>query len=116
MSTEGGVVEIEHFPGHGNRTDGSLDEKKAASANIDAEKSFDDEDASLTAEQECGPCLSRKREQYTDQHLGRRDKYLIASDYAHDVAVKVLSTQDDPTQPAVTFRMLFLGIGLGSFG
>ncbi|KAI0266258.1 OPT superfamily oligopeptide transporter [Gloeopeniophorella convolvens] len=44
-----------------------------------------------------------------------QDEYLVR-DYAHDIAIKVLSTQDDPTQPAFTFRFLFLGIGLSAFG
>lgn len=42
------------------------------------------------------------------------------SDYrienAHDVAIKVLSTQDDPELPCLTFRMLFLGFGFSAFG
>ncbi|KAI0046405.1 OPT superfamily oligopeptide transporter [Auriscalpium vulgare] len=44
-----------------------------------------------------------------------REEYLVR-DYAHDVGIKVLSTQDDPTQPAFTFRFLFLGLGLSCFG
>ncbi|KAF8516700.1 OPT superfamily oligopeptide transporter [Hysterangium stoloniferum] len=47
--------------------------------------------------------------------LHDRDEYLV-KDYAHDVAVKVLSTQDDPSQPALTFRFWFLGLGLSAFG
>ncbi|TFY80131.1 hypothetical protein EWM64_g3881 [Hericium alpestre] len=44
-----------------------------------------------------------------------KEQYLV-KDFAHDVAVKVLSTQDDPSQPAFTFRFLFLGLGLSCFG
>ncbi|TFY56328.1 hypothetical protein EVG20_g8969 [Dentipellis fragilis] len=44
-----------------------------------------------------------------------KEQYLVG-DYAHDVSVKVLSTQDDPKQPAFTFRFLFLGLGLSCFG
>ncbi|KDQ54237.1 hypothetical protein JAAARDRAFT_402902 [Jaapia argillacea MUCL 33604] len=44
-----------------------------------------------------------------------REEYLV-QDYARDVAMKVLSTQDDPTEPAFTFRMLLLGFGLSAFG
>ncbi|KAI0028507.1 OPT superfamily oligopeptide transporter [Vararia minispora EC-137] len=44
-----------------------------------------------------------------------REEYLV-KDYAHDVTVKVLSTQDDPTLPSFTFRFIFLGIGLSAFG
>ncbi|KZV74273.1 OPT superfamily oligopeptide transporter [Peniophora sp. CONT] len=44
-----------------------------------------------------------------------REEYLV-EDYAHDVTVKVLSAQDDPTLPWFTFRSVFLGIGLSAFG
>ncbi|KZT24758.1 OPT oligopeptide transporter [Neolentinus lepideus HHB14362 ss-1] len=44
-----------------------------------------------------------------------KEEYLV-EDYARDVAIKVLSTQDDETQPAFTFRFLFLGFGLSAFG
>ncbi|THH13998.1 hypothetical protein EW146_g6285 [Bondarzewia mesenterica] len=44
-----------------------------------------------------------------------REEYLV-QDYAHDVAFKVLSTQDDPEQHAFTFRFVFLGLGLSAFG
>ncbi|TFK46550.1 OPT oligopeptide transporter [Heliocybe sulcata] len=44
-----------------------------------------------------------------------KEEYLV-EDYARDVAIKVLSTQDDETQPALTFRFLFLGVGLSAFG
>ncbi|KAI0746554.1 OPT oligopeptide transporter [Daedaleopsis nitida] len=32
-----------------------------------------------------------------------------------DVAIEVISTQDDPTMPVFTFRTIFLGIGLSAF-
>ncbi|KZO91322.1 OPT oligopeptide transporter [Calocera viscosa TUFC12733] len=35
---------------------------------------------------------------------------------AHEVAIKVLSTFDDPELPALTFRCYFLGLGLSAFG
>lgn len=44
-----------------------------------------------------------------------KEEFLV-EDYARDVAVKVLTTQDDPTQPAFTFRFLFIGLGLSAFG
>ena len=62
-----------------------------------------------------------------------REEYLV-EDYAHDVTVKVrfavsrsigwllnaplqvLSAQDDPTLPWLTFRSVFLGVGLSAFG
>ncbi|KAG9219680.1 hypothetical protein CCMSSC00406_0005998 [Pleurotus cornucopiae] len=34
---------------------------------------------------------------------------------AEDVAIKVISTQDDPSLPVLTFRALFLGVGLSAF-
>ncbi|KAJ7164028.1 OPT oligopeptide transporter [Mycena crocata] len=34
---------------------------------------------------------------------------------AEDVAIQILSTYDDPSLPAVTFRSVFLGIGLSAF-
>jgi hypothetical protein len=33
----------------------------------------------------------------------------------HDIAVKVLSTYDDPTLPVLTFRSMFLGLGFSCF-
>lgn len=42
------------------------------------------------------------------------EEYLVQN--AHDVAIKVLSTHDDPTLQAVTFRTLFLGLGFSAFG
>ncbi|CDZ98289.1 Sexual differentiation process protein ISP4 [Phaffia rhodozyma] len=35
---------------------------------------------------------------------------------SRDVAVKVLSTFDDPTLPVLTFRTIFLGLGFSAFG
>ncbi|KAF4602800.1 hypothetical protein EYR40_006017 [Pleurotus pulmonarius] len=34
---------------------------------------------------------------------------------AEDVAIKVISTQDDPSLPVLTFRAVFLGVGLSAF-
>ncbi|KZW00642.1 OPT superfamily oligopeptide transporter [Exidia glandulosa HHB12029] len=73
------------------------DEKKDSFNDVNVEKSLGSEDVHERELQE------------------ERDEYLV-QDYAHDIAVKVLSTQDDPSEPAFTFRMLFLGFGLGSFG
>lgn len=33
----------------------------------------------------------------------------------HDIAVKVLSTYDDPSLPVMTFRSMFLGLGFSCF-
>jgi hypothetical protein len=33
-----------------------------------------------------------------------------------DVATRLISLEDDPTMPAFTFRMFFLGLGLSCFG
>ncbi|KAI0364037.1 OPT oligopeptide transporter [Pilatotrama ljubarskyi] len=35
---------------------------------------------------------------------------------AYEVAIKVLSTRDDPELPALTFRTFFLGLGFSAFG
>ncbi|KAA1476039.1 OPT oligopeptide transporter [Dentipellis sp. KUC8613] len=35
---------------------------------------------------------------------------------AEDVAVQIISTDDDPTLPVLTFRSIFLGVGLSAFG
>ncbi|THH21358.1 hypothetical protein EW146_g177 [Bondarzewia mesenterica] len=35
---------------------------------------------------------------------------------AEDVAVEIISTEDDPSLPVFTFRSVFLGIGLSAFG
>lgn len=42
------------------------------------------------------------------------DEYLIQE--AYDVAVKVLSTHDEPELNPVTFRTVFLGLGFSAFG
>jgi hypothetical protein len=43
-----------------------------------------------------------------------KEEYAIRNN--HDVAIKVLSTYDDETLPAITFRSLFLGLGFSCFG
>ncbi|KIJ29321.1 hypothetical protein M422DRAFT_269273 [Sphaerobolus stellatus SS14] len=50
-----------------------------------------------------------------EEEIRDENEYLV-TDYARDIAVKVLSTQDDPSQPALTFRFWFLGLGLSAFG
>ncbi|KAF8579002.1 OPT superfamily oligopeptide transporter [Ramaria rubella] len=52
----------------------------------------------------------------TSQTISAEQQEFLVADYARDVAVKVLSTQDDPSQPALTFRFWFLGLGLSAFG
>ena len=42
------------------------------------------------------------------------DEYRVND--SSDVAIKVLSTQDDPTMPVLTFRTIFLGLGFSAFG
>ncbi|EKM51095.1 uncharacterized protein PHACADRAFT_263059 [Phanerochaete carnosa HHB-10118-sp] len=44
---------------------------------------------------------------------GETDSGIIQK--AEDVALKVISTDDDPTQQAITFRSVFLGFGLSVF-
>jgi hypothetical protein len=34
----------------------------------------------------------------------------------HDIAIKVLSTHDDPELPVLTFRVFLLGLGFSCFG
>ncbi|KAJ7816982.1 OPT oligopeptide transporter [Mycena olivaceomarginata] len=34
---------------------------------------------------------------------------------AEDVAIQIISTYDDPTLPSITFRSIFLGVGLSAF-
>lgn len=41
-------------------------------------------------------------------------EYLVKD--GHDIAIKVLSTHDDPTLQALTFRYFFLGLGFSAFG
>lgn len=43
-------------------------------------------------------------------------KYNTSSETDLDVATRLISLDDDPTLPAFTFRMWFLGIGLSCFG
>ncbi|EJD55165.1 OPT superfamily oligopeptide transporter [Auricularia subglabra TFB-10046 SS5] len=74
-----------------------MDEKKEKDGSVGAEHETSIEDVEV---------LSAEAE---------KEKYLV-TDYAHDVAVKVLSTQDDPSQPAFTFRFLVIGLGLSAFG
>ncbi|KAI0071556.1 OPT oligopeptide transporter [Panus rudis PR-1116 ss-1] len=42
------------------------------------------------------------------------EEYLVQN--AHDVAIKVLSTRDEPELQAITFRTFFLGLGFSAFG
>jgi hypothetical protein len=51
---------------------------------------------------------------YTQHRHARPQEYAIRNN--HDVAIKVLSTYDDETLPAITFRSLFLGLGFSCFG
>lgn len=41
-------------------------------------------------------------------------EYLVQD--AHDVAIKVLSTRDEPELQSLTFRTIFLGLGFSAFG
>lgn len=50
---------------------------------------------------------------YDDEVTEELDEGVIEK--AEDVAIKVISTQDDPTMPVWTFRTLFLGVGLSVF-
>jgi OPT family oligopeptide transporter len=49
-----------------------------------------------------------------DNDEAAEEEYRIET--AHDIAIKVLSTHDDPELPCLTFRMLFLGLGFSAFG
>ncbi|KAI0333608.1 OPT oligopeptide transporter [Cubamyces sp. BRFM 1775] len=42
------------------------------------------------------------------------DEYRVQE--AYEVAIKVLSTRDDPDLPSLTFRTFFLGLGFSAFG
>ncbi|KAI0351216.1 OPT oligopeptide transporter [Trametes cingulata] len=42
------------------------------------------------------------------------DEYRVQE--AYEVAIKVLSTRDDPELPSLTFRTFFLGLGFSAFG
>ncbi|GJE86746.1 OPT oligopeptide transporter [Phanerochaete sordida] len=46
---------------------------------------------------------------------GHDDTDSVVIEKAEDVALKVISTEDDPTQQAFTFRAVFLGLGLSVF-
>ncbi|PSS37984.1 hypothetical protein PHLCEN_2v167 [Hermanssonia centrifuga] len=63
-------------------------------------------------------------EKHDEEKTGVRVEELLddASDIAveiikkaEDVAVQVISTEDDPTLPVLTFRTIFLGVGLSIF-
>ncbi|KAF7312457.1 OPT oligopeptide transporter [Mycena indigotica] len=54
-----------------------------------------------------------EKEEQVDSVDGDEDIGVI--DKAEDVATQILSTHDDPELPSITFRSIFLGVGLSAF-
>ncbi|KAL0948807.1 hypothetical protein HGRIS_008935 [Hohenbuehelia grisea] len=79
-------------------SDGSLP-RDAISLTEEKDKRSADEEKALTISESSGSLL--------------RDQVVIAK--AEDVAIKVIVTDDDPSLPVLTFRAIFLGIGLSAF-
>ncbi|KAJ7067083.1 OPT superfamily oligopeptide transporter [Mycena amicta] len=48
-------------------------------------------------------------------YAGDEDEDVGVIDKAEDVAIQILSAHDDPELPSVTFRSVFLGLGLSAF-
>ncbi|KAI0266794.1 OPT oligopeptide transporter [Gloeopeniophorella convolvens] len=58
-------------------------------------------------------------EAFVDEKADTDDSVSVSGDViekAQDVAIQIISTIDDPTLPVLTFRSIFLGIGLSAFG
>ncbi|KAJ7625378.1 OPT oligopeptide transporter protein-domain-containing protein [Mycena polygramma] len=43
------------------------------------------------------------------------EEHVAVIEKAEDVALQILSTHDDPSLPSITFRSIFLGVGLSAF-
>ncbi|KAL1746910.1 OPT oligopeptide transporter protein-domain-containing protein [Schizophyllum fasciatum] len=59
--------------------------------------------------------LSEKNEKGDDVEAIVQEAGELQVDKAEDVAVQVISSRDDPSLPVLTFRAIFLGIGLSAF-
>ncbi|KAF7316771.1 OPT oligopeptide transporter [Mycena chlorophos] len=49
------------------------------------------------------------------ESVNEEEETVAVIDKAEDVAIQILSTRDDPELPSITFRSIFLGLGLSAF-
>ncbi|EJF61684.1 OPT oligopeptide transporter [Dichomitus squalens LYAD-421 SS1] len=89
----------------------AIDDKQSTSDISDEKKGVDgveiSEDAIMAKEVE-------EFEERLQKDEATEGEYLVQE--AYEVAIKVLSTRDDPELPALTFRTFFLGLGFSAFG
>ncbi|KAI0669078.1 OPT oligopeptide transporter [Trametes maxima] len=88
-----------------------LDEKRSVSDDSIEKKGRDDvevdDDAVMAKEVE-------EFEERLQNDEATEDEYRVQE--AYEVAIKVLSTRDEPDLPSVTFRTFFVGLGFSAFG
>ncbi|KAH8099561.1 OPT oligopeptide transporter [Cristinia sonorae] len=98
MSTA--VSELPHYEDQHSSDSDSLEKKNSSNAEVVTEaKSAEDVEAF---------------EERLAHDEATDEEYLVQD--AHDVAIKVLSTHDEPELQSVTFRTIFLGLGFSAFG
>ncbi|CAL1705639.1 unnamed protein product [Somion occarium] len=88
-------------------------EKRVSESDDSLEKKFDDEGHVDVVDDKHLQEVEAFEERLAHDEAAD-EEYLVQN--AHDVAIKVLSTRDDPELKAVTFRTIFLGLGFSAFG
>ncbi|OCH87078.1 OPT oligopeptide transporter [Obba rivulosa] len=83
-----------------------LPELKSESTTASLEKKLEYDDLSL----------DKEKFDVSEQAVSDDDAEDEVIQNAEDVAIQVLSTEDNPDLPVFTFRMAFLGVGLSAFG
>ncbi|KAI0707763.1 OPT oligopeptide transporter [Earliella scabrosa] len=89
----------------------TLDDRQSASDASIEKKAVDGADISEDA------VMAKEVEEFEDRlqrDEATDEEYLVQE--AYEVAIKVLSTHDDPELPALTFRTFVLGLGFSAFG
>ncbi|KAH9934458.1 OPT oligopeptide transporter [Epithele typhae] len=84
----------------------TLDEKQSDNVSLEKTDAVDD-DARMAKEVE-------EFEERLERDEAANEEYLVQE--AYEVAIKVLSTRDDPSLNPLTFRTFFLGLGFSAFG
>ncbi|KAJ7086088.1 OPT oligopeptide transporter [Mycena belliarum] len=59
--------------------------------------------------------IEKELEKETVYACNDDDEHVAVIEKAEDVAIQILSTFDDPNLPSITFRSVFLGVGLSAF-
>ncbi|GBE83823.1 OPT oligopeptide transporter [Sparassis crispa] len=88
------------------------DDDKQFSQHGSIEKKLDDIDVTIDDEQKLKEVEEFKER--IDNDEATEDEYRVEE--AYEVAIKVLSTRDDPELPSITFRSVLLGLGFSAFG